>query len=208
MPYWEVPWTITAGIVEVFSLSLMQSRTIPVPTSTSTAGTRPLPSARTISRCETMPWMTAASWSRICPSWCGGNIEMMRFTVSVALSVWSVESTRWPVSAACSATSIVSASRISPTRMTSGSSRSAARRGQVELVELGDSRGDHAEDRPDLAGGEEHVDTEAADAGDDVGEVHLPPLGELGVASLAQEPARDLVHVVGRQHVQVVLILE
>jgi len=43
---------------------------------------------------------------------------------------------------------------------------------------------------------------------DDVGEVHLPALGELRVAPLAEEPARDLVHVVGGQHVQVVLILE
>src|SRR5881396_1752382 len=52
---------------------------------------------------------------------------MIRLTVSPAFSVWRVEKTRWPVSAAWSATDIVSGSRISPTRMTSGSSRRAAR---------------------------------------------------------------------------------
>ena len=88
---------------------------------TSTAGTRPLPSARTTRRWETTPWTTAESWARIWSSWWGGKIEMIRLMVSVAFKVWSVESTRWPVSAACRATSMVSASRISPTRMMSGS---------------------------------------------------------------------------------------
>ena len=41
--------------------------------------------------------------------------------------VCSVPKTRWPVSAAVSAIAIVSRSRISPTRITSGSWRSAAR---------------------------------------------------------------------------------
>ena len=49
----------------------------------------------------------------------------MRLMVSVASRVWSVDITRWPVSAAVSAVSMVSRSRISPTRMTSGSWRSA-----------------------------------------------------------------------------------
>ena len=44
-----------------------------------------------------------------------------------ALFVWTVVMTKWPVSAAVSASSIVSKSRNSPTRITSGSSRSAAR---------------------------------------------------------------------------------
>ncbi len=44
--------------------------------------------------------------------------------------VCSVESTRWPVSAASSAISIVSRSRISPTRITLGAWRSAARKRQ------------------------------------------------------------------------------
>src|SRR5215203_3363836 len=52
---------------------------------------------------------------------------MMRLTVSGASTVCSVESTRWPVSAADSAVWTVSSSRISPTRMTSGSWRSTRR---------------------------------------------------------------------------------
>ena len=52
---------------------------------------------------------------------------MMRSTVFAASIVCSVESTRWPVSAASIAISIVSTSRISPIRMTLGAWRSAAR---------------------------------------------------------------------------------
>jgi hypothetical protein len=51
---------------------------------------------------------------------------MMRFIVCTALFVWSVASVRWPVSAMRSAHSIVSRSRISPMRTTSGSSRRTA----------------------------------------------------------------------------------
>ena len=47
----------------------------------------------------------------------------MRSIVWAALFVWSVEKTRWPVSAAVIAVGIVSQSRISPTMMTSGSCR-------------------------------------------------------------------------------------
>ena len=111
----------------VFSLSMMQSRMKAVAISTSTAGTRPGISARGIRRCETTARSTAASCRRTCFCWCGGYTAMMRLIVSVASSVWSVENTRWPVSAASSAVSIVSKSRISPTRMTSGSWRSALR---------------------------------------------------------------------------------
>ena len=50
---------------------------------------------------------------------------MMRSIVCGALWVCSVAKTRWPVSAAVSAVEIVSRSLISPTRMTSGSWRSA-----------------------------------------------------------------------------------
>src|SRR5207245_1572770 len=64
---------------------------------------------------------------RICFCWWGGNTAMMRLIVSVASSVCRVEKTRWPVSAASRPVSIVSKSRISPTRMTSGSCRSALR---------------------------------------------------------------------------------
>ena len=51
----------------------------------------------------------------------------MRLTDSVASTVWTVESTRWPVSAAASAVRTVSSSRISPMRITSGSWRSTRR---------------------------------------------------------------------------------
>ena len=52
---------------------------------------------------------------------------MMRSTVDAAVVVCSVPNTRWPVSAVSIAIATVSRSRISPTRMMSGSSRSAAR---------------------------------------------------------------------------------
>ena len=48
---------------------------------------------------------------------------MRRLTVLGASLVWSVDSTRWPVSAALTAISAVSKSRISPTRMMFGSCR-------------------------------------------------------------------------------------
>ena len=51
----------------------------------------------------------------------------MRSMVFAAELVCSVPNTRWPVSAAVRASRIVSRSRISPTRITSGSSRSAER---------------------------------------------------------------------------------
>ncbi len=58
---------------------------------------------------------------------------MMRLIVSVASTVCNVDMTRWPVSAAVSAVPIVSRSRISPTRMTSGSWRSALLRAWAKL---------------------------------------------------------------------------
>ncbi len=56
-----------------------------------------------------------------------GKASMMRLTVPWALLVCSVPKTMWPVSAALIAASIVSKSRISPTRITSGSCRRARR---------------------------------------------------------------------------------
>ena len=58
---------------------------------------------------------------------------MTRLMVSVASRVCRVENTRWPVSAAWMAVSMVSRSRISPTRITSGSWRRAARRAVAKL---------------------------------------------------------------------------
>ena len=50
----------------------------------------------------------------------------MRLIVDGALEAWIVPNTRWPVSAACMAALKVSWSRISPTRMMSGSWRTAS----------------------------------------------------------------------------------
>ena len=85
------------------------------------------PFARGMRRCETTALRMLASCRRTCRCWCGGKTATIRLIVSGASSVWSVENTRWPVSAASSAVSMVSRSRISPTRMTSGSWRRALR---------------------------------------------------------------------------------
>ncbi len=74
-----------------------------------------------------MPRSDPASVTRIWCCWYGGKKSTMRLTVSVASMVCSVERTRCPVSAAASAAATVSMSRISPMRITSGSSRMAAR---------------------------------------------------------------------------------
>ena len=71
---------------------------------------------------------------RTCSCCSAGKTSMIRSTVPGALCVCSVPRTRWPVSAAVSAVPIVSRSRISPTRITSGSWRSAARRASPKLI--------------------------------------------------------------------------
>ena len=60
-------------------------------------------------------------------------MSIMRIGVLAASSVCTVENTRWPVSAARSAMCAVSSSRISPTRMTSGSWRSTERSTRAKL---------------------------------------------------------------------------
>jgi hypothetical protein len=70
---------------------------------------------------------------RICSCWSAGKTSMIRSTVFGAEFVWSVPKTRCPVSAAVIPSSMVSRSRISPTRITSGSSRRAARRAAAKL---------------------------------------------------------------------------
>ena len=74
-----------------------------------------------------MPCSVPASWMRTWSCCSAGKTSMTRSIVIGALWVCRVAKTRWPVSAAVSAVAIVSRSRISPTRMTSGSWRSAAR---------------------------------------------------------------------------------
>src|SRR5271163_1087102 len=80
-----------------------------------------------------MPSSTSESWARICDCWCDGKTSMMRLMVEDAELVCNVPKVRWPVSAIRSADSMVSRSRISPIRTTSGSSRSAARSASVKL---------------------------------------------------------------------------
>src|SRR2546425_932964 len=68
---------------------------------------------------------------------------MMRWIVSVASRVCRVERTRCPVSAASNPVSIVSKSRISPTRITSGSCRKALRsalRQDPDVILVGEMR--------------------------------------------------------------------
>lgn len=91
----------------------------------SMAATRPLPSSVLTSVWQTIPWMVAASCARTCSFEPSGNESMIRDMVSAADWVWRVPNTRWPVSAAVIAMLIVSGSRISPTRIMSGSCRSA-----------------------------------------------------------------------------------
>ena len=62
---------------------------------------------------------------RTCFCCWAGKTSTIRSTVWAVDWVCRVANTRWPVSAAVSAVAIVSRSRISPTRITSGSSRSA-----------------------------------------------------------------------------------
>src|SRR5213080_1383280 len=82
IPYWLWPCAMAAGMSGVRFASRMQSRMSPVAIMISTAGTRPSPPILGIRRCEITPCMTAASWSRICCSWWGGKLPMIRLTVS------------------------------------------------------------------------------------------------------------------------------
>ena len=87
-------------------------------------------------RCAMMPWSASPMRSRISSAGLALRRERRACGRRCASTsgVWSVESTRWPVSAALSAMSIVSSSRISPTRITSGSWRSAARSASAKVV--------------------------------------------------------------------------
>ena len=102
------------------------SRTRPVIRRISQAATRPPPAAGT-RRWETTPRSVPASIERTCWWWWGEKKSSMRLIDSAASTVWIVESTRWPVSAADIAVWTVSSSRISPIRITSGSWRRTRR---------------------------------------------------------------------------------
>jgi hypothetical protein len=62
--------------------------------------------------------------------------SMRRVTEVEASFVWSVEKTRWPVSAACTAFCAVSSSRISPTMMMSGSWRRIVRSAEANVIPI------------------------------------------------------------------------
>src|SRR4051794_38632373 len=120
---------------------MIMSRTRAVVRRISQQATRPLASEVRTRRWDTTALSVPASIARTCWPWCGGKKSMMRLTVSGASIVWSVESTRCPVSAADSAVATVSSSRISPTRITSGSWRSTRRSARLnELVSCPTSR--------------------------------------------------------------------
>src|SRR5881275_2219073 len=127
MPYCTEPCAIRSGIDSDFVRSRMFSCTAAVLISTSDAGTRPFPSLRGTSRNDTIACNAVESRCRTSSCWCGGKNEITRLIVWVASVVWSVEKTRCPVSAALSAVSSVSISRISPIRITSGACRSTWR---------------------------------------------------------------------------------
>src|SRR5438270_88041 len=130
-----------SGMLGCLERSRMLSAAAAVLMSTSAAGTRPRPSLRGTRRSETIAWSAVDKRCRISSCWCGGKNEITRLTVCVASVVCSVENTMCPVSAALSAVSSVSMSRISPIRMRSGSCRSTCRSAELNVsVSLPTSR--------------------------------------------------------------------
>ncbi len=94
---------------------------------------RPRPSCVLTSICVTTASRLCDRKLLVCSRSSAGSASIMRSMVLTALVVCSVPSTRWPVSAAVIAMRMVSASRSSPTRITSGSSRMAARTPSAKL---------------------------------------------------------------------------
>ena len=114
--------------------SRMRLRTAGVQMSTSSAATRPLMSIRLSRVWDTTALSASARVERTCPCCSWGKISMTRSTVFMAFRVCRVPNTRWPVMDASMARAMVSRSRISPTRMMSGSSRRAPRRAAEKLL--------------------------------------------------------------------------
>ena len=67
---------------------------------TRAGGQGPAPSLVGSRLCDTIPCSVTLSWVRICACWAGENTSTIRSMVCAASTVCSVESTRWPVSAA------------------------------------------------------------------------------------------------------------
>ncbi|MCY1360232.1 hypothetical protein D9M69_468490 [compost metagenome] len=110
-----------------------------VPSMISCAATRPWPSLVLHSVCEITACSDSDSIARIISFSSPGNTSMIRSMVLAADEVCSVPNTRWPVSAAVIASRMVSRSRISPTRIASGSSRRAERNALAKLSVIGPS---------------------------------------------------------------------
>src|SRR5688572_9489431 len=125
MPYCWPVWI--AEYICATLASRIRLRIAGVPTMISCAATRPEPSLVLSSACEITARSDSDSIARIISFSSAGNTSMIRSMVLAAELVCSVPNTRWPVSAAVIARRMVSRSRSSPTRIMSGSSRSAER---------------------------------------------------------------------------------
>ena len=148
-----------------------------------------------------MPASVEASCTRIWPCCAEGKTSMTRSIVCGALWVCSVPKTRWPVSAAVSAVEIVSRSRISPTRITSGSWRSAARRPLAnerrvgaDLALVDDALAVPVQELDRVLDREDVLGARVVDAVDQRGEGRR--LAGAGRAGHEHEPARLLAQVV------------
>src|SRR5687767_7424491 len=125
MPIWRPVWI--AEYICAILFSRIRLRMAGVPIMISCAAQRPEPSLVLSRVCEITARIDSDSIARTISFSAAGNTSTMRSMVFAADEVCSVPNTRWPVSAPERARRMVSRSRISPTRITSGSSRSALR---------------------------------------------------------------------------------
>ncbi len=123
--FWPV-WI--AEYICAILFSRIRLRIAGVPIMISCAAIRPSPSLVLSSVCEITRAATRKASSAPFPSRRPGTRQPRGRSSWPPSEVCRVPNTRWPVSAAVSARRMVSRSRISPTRITSGSSRSAERR--------------------------------------------------------------------------------
>src|SRR5216117_4045567 len=141
MPICRPVWI--AEYICAILFSRIRLRIAGVPIMISCAAQRPAPSLVLRSVCEITARIDSESIARTISFSAAGNTSTMRSMVFAADEVCSVPNTRWPVSAPVSARRIVSRSRISPTRITSGSSRSALRsalREDPDVILVGEMR--------------------------------------------------------------------
>ena len=123
---------ITEGSWNAFPLRI-RLETASLLTISSTASTRPGPLFSFIKYWQITARSESARVERTCCCCPGGKALTMRSTVVAAETVCTVPNTRWPVSAATTVNSMVGRSRISPTRMTFGSSRKVDRSAAAKL---------------------------------------------------------------------------